>query len=157
VLEILAKIPTLNLFSREQLKNMVKSSRVRKFACGDVIIREGDQGRDVYFLLEGCISVFAGNVKINAIKRAGDVFGEMGVITEEPRSVTLIAQSECLCLSIDAERVFTGDPGKNLVYHSILYRSFAEVLARRLRKMNEEIKYLRRELALAQSRGRGAR
>jgi CRP-like cAMP-binding protein len=74
-------------------------------AAGTVFFSENQKGglfkRDkMYFLVEGQVGLFSGGKPIGTI-RAGQIFGEMGAITESPRSATAAAQAPCRVISLD--------------------------------------------------------
>ena len=101
--------PTLSettLFSElnEEEFNIVASvlepSYVKK---GDPIFHEGDAGRDMYILYSGAIKAFGtqsdGNQRLLfELKQRGQLFGEMSMVTSEPRSMTIIAAENSVVL-----------------------------------------------------------
>lgn len=150
ILSLLIKMPTLAGFGSAGLRRLVGVSELCEFSAGQAIIREGDRDRFVYFLVSGSVAVIKGGVKVNVIRRSGDIFGEMGMIDGNVRSATVAAQDHTVCVRVDADHL-EGEWGQAPVSHAVLYRAFAEVLAQRLRKMNQEIEYLRKELSAARA------
>jgi len=63
----------------------------RKFKAGDVIFKEGDPGNEAYLILNGQVKItrqYKGkNMKINQLGK-DQIFGEMAIITGEPRAAT---------------------------------------------------------------------
>ena len=59
-----------------------------------VIFEKGDDGDEMYVVLEGIISLSAGYEVLDIIE-AGDVFGEMAIIDDKMRSATAVAQTDC--------------------------------------------------------------
>ncbi|MCL2400299.1 MAG: methyl-accepting chemotaxis protein [Defluviitaleaceae bacterium] len=77
----------------------------KKFATGDVIIKEGDVSTDtMYFVLEGSVKVVKSyetlNEKLLAILKAGDLFGEMALFLKEPRTAYVVALSNVTVVEI---------------------------------------------------------
>ena len=70
--------------------------RVARYQSGAVIIAEGAESSEAYFLERGRVEVFqAGPPRRRlAVLEAGDIFGEMGVITGQSRSATVQALDE---------------------------------------------------------------
>lgn len=62
---------------------------------GDVIIQEGDVGNGFYILKMGTLGVFRGDVEVGRIETPETIFGEMSDILGEPRTCSVIAQSDC--------------------------------------------------------------
>ena len=56
-----------------------------------VIFNEGDQGEEMYYILEGEVAltkyVEGRNIEVARLK-AGDIFGEMALIRNQPRTTT---------------------------------------------------------------------
>ena len=68
------------------------------------MVREGQPGRSMFVVLRGEASVtLAGTPGEVARLRAGDVFGEMSLLTGEARSATVTAITDCDLLEIDAD------------------------------------------------------
>eukprot|EP01012_Entosiphon_sulcatum_P027329 TRINITY_DN3292_c0_g1_i1.p1 TRINITY_DN3292_c0_g1~~TRINITY_DN3292_c0_g1_i1.p1 ORF type:complete len:1141 (+),score=200.87 TRINITY_DN3292_c0_g1_i1:35-3424(+) len=71
---------------------------------GEVILKQGDRSREVYFVTSGELSVTTRDPKGNPAEvarlRFGDCFGELALLTGSPRMATVTALTECslLCL-----------------------------------------------------------
>lgn len=65
---------------------------------GDLICREGEPSRDLYFLLEGRVQVrmrdYLGVEQDLAVLTAPTMFGHMGMIDRSPRSATCLALTD---------------------------------------------------------------
>jgi len=66
-----------------------------RFVAGDCIIREGDPSDEIFVMLEGEAEVSVNSVQVGTIEE-NEIFGEMGVFTDEPRTATVTATSDCL-------------------------------------------------------------
>lgn len=78
----------------------------QSFASGELIIQEGDQGDSLYLIERGEVGVsvtVAGARRDVAALAAGDFFGEMSLMTGEPRTATCRARSDVECWVIDHE------------------------------------------------------
>ena len=70
----------------------------RIFKKGAIIIQENDFGEEIYILDQGTVEVSAivnGNHMVLGILSNGEIFGEMAVIDEKPRSATVKALEDC--------------------------------------------------------------
>jgi CRP-like cAMP-binding protein len=72
---------------------------------GHVFFAEGEKAgflrRDkMYFLLEGQVGLVVKSQAIGFVK-AGEIFGEMGAMTDMARTATAVAKTQCRVLSID--------------------------------------------------------
>jgi len=67
----------------------------RVFAAGEVLINEGDAGKESYILLEGCCKVLCrtadGRSILLSIRVGGDLVGEFAAFDDKPRSATVVA------------------------------------------------------------------
>jgi len=75
-----------------------------RFAAGEPIIRQGESGDSLFIIVQGDVLVSLGQGGINqsvTTLKSGDFFGEMSLITGEPRSATCAARTDVLCYVID--------------------------------------------------------
>ncbi len=73
------------------------------FKAGEVIFRQGDEGDCMYVLLDGEVDIYAQGKHINTL-RAGEIFGEMALIDDQPRSGSAIANTDCRVAEVDRRR-----------------------------------------------------
>lgn len=149
-LQKLGHMPTLDLFSEEDLKGALRLSKIRKYEPGELILEEGALDCWIYFLVSGNVRIVKQGEDLSILKRTGDVFGEMGIIDGSPRSASIYAIDETVCLATDASYIDRLSGNEKVAFCFILYRIFAEILANRLRlttdtlvKVKEENKRLR--------------
>lgn len=73
--------------------------------AGACMVRQGEEGQDIYFLLNGTAAVLRTDEEITqtcALLRAGDCFGEYALLARTPRMATVQASSNCEVLRIPA-------------------------------------------------------
>jgi CRP-like cAMP-binding protein len=83
--------------SPTQLEDVSSRLKPVRYRQGEVIIREGDAGQEMYFIESGRVRVVRGTgpqALLLAELGAGDLFGEMALLTGSPRSATVTAISE---------------------------------------------------------------
>ncbi len=91
--------------------------RFAPFARGEIITRQGSVAHWLYILAEGKVEVRVGSgaeEKVVAEIEAPGFFGEMGLMTGEPRRATVVAKTEVDCYRLDKEafeRIITERPG----------------------------------------------
>ncbi len=86
-------------FSAERLEELANRVKARKYNEKDIIIRQGENSNYFYIIKEGLVGVIVEVDKereeiMGNLKKAGDFFGEIGIIYNIPRSATVIALSQ---------------------------------------------------------------
>ena len=80
-----------------RLESAMRAAPVRDAAPGDVIIRQGDEADFFYVIDEGRVDVTQprrGAVRTLRGMAAGEVFGEIGLLSAVPRTATVTAASD---------------------------------------------------------------
>jgi len=79
----------------------------RPFAHGDLATRQGDPSDSLYILARGEVGIFRDNEagglsrqRLNRLSAPG-YFGEMGLLTGQARTATVIAETDVLCYRLD--------------------------------------------------------
>lgn len=98
--KLVAKVSLFAKVSEKSIKSIAKSGKERKFEVGETIVKEGETGVGFYLILDGRVEVRRKN-KILSTLSSGDVFGEMGLIDDQPRSADVVAviPTVTFCLS----------------------------------------------------------
>ena len=126
--KVLAKATLFAGVSPEVLQLVAEGVRLARFSEGDHLIEQGSSGSDMYLLLEGAVDVLVdvdGKDVLVAHMQAGDYFGEMSLLTGEPRTATIRAATGALAYQIGREAispVIESDPG----LMDLLSRNLAE-------------------------------
>ncbi len=115
------------------------------FPAGTTVFEHGTIGNKLYLILEGRVrisrSVSGMGEEALAVLDAGDVFGEMALLDDAPRSADAVAHDACLLLSITKERF------EDLLYlhkdlaYEVLW-NVIRTLIRRLRATNDKLTFL---------------
>ncbi len=95
--EYLDHVPIFAPLSDEETAQLARSSIRRVFAPGEVIVRKGQEGNSMFVIIRGSVKVqlpeAAGPRTINQLG-PNDFFGEMSLLTGEPRSANVVADEE---------------------------------------------------------------
>ncbi len=129
--------------SGSELTTLAKFSEVKRFEGGRNLFHEGDEGAEMYAVLEGqiLISKFiqGGGEEALAILGRGAFFGEMSLIDGEPRSADAKAhKGAATVIAFDNEtlnEVMTMDPFAALDFMKLLCR----LICKRLREIDEKV------------------
>ena len=104
--ELIRKVPLFARCSRAELKEIAKLADEIDLAEGKEMTREGAPGREFFVLLEGTADVKKNSRKVNTLG-PGDFFGEIALVSHEPRTATVITDRSFRRLLDDAPRVKT--------------------------------------------------
>lgn len=95
VADIVRAIPIFSGLSREDVAKVLGKMEETSFGAGTTIFSQGDQGDAFYLIQSGAVQVMlesgAGKSEIIAVLGPKDWFGEMALLTGEPRSATIFA------------------------------------------------------------------
>ncbi len=119
-----------NALNQEQREALAMRCKPVELSRGSVLMHQGDAATSMYVIMEGAISigigVRPGEQQEVAISAAGDVVGEMSLMTGAPRTATVTALTRVRVLEV------TKDAISELLSHSPeLFERFSRVLAQR--------------------------
>ena len=111
----------------------------RHLIRGDVLFNEGDPPDSIHLVLSGRIAIAIANPidrreSVVALMEPGDLFGELGMLDDGPRSAMARALEPSLVLEIPYEPVL-----EMFDRHPRLLRNVTRLLAQRLRAMDEAL------------------
>lgn len=97
--------PLFKDFSVDELVAVIHGLNLITFEAGDIILTEGDAGDSMYMLTAGTVKAVKRNaagrqVAVNELSE-GAFFGEISILTGQPRSATVVATSHCELLELD--------------------------------------------------------
>ncbi|MGB5136115.1 MAG: mechanosensitive ion channel family protein [Prochlorococcaceae cyanobacterium] len=135
-MDLLAQNVYFSHLSPAQLQQVAPHTRCVRFAAGEAVIIEGEEGDALFQLVEGRVEVIklleGGFEKKVAELEPGAIFGEMGVFSGETRSATVRALQECVLLEVERD-----DLRPLLEGNSTLVERLAELVSeRRARLIN---------------------
>ena len=100
-------IEGVDLFSKlsdQQRSEMARGTVSRTYGDGEAIVRQGQVGDSMYVVRSGSVAVvLEPDRREVATIPAGGYFGEMSLLTGEPRSATVVARGEVVVLEVSAE------------------------------------------------------
>ena len=116
VIESLRRIDLFKGLPDDDLRALVDVLKGFKAGPGDHLFDEGDEDDKFFLVTAGAVEIVkavpGGGKEKLAVRRAGDVFGEMALLNHAPRSATARAVGECECLTLamaDFEWLMGGD------------------------------------------------
>ncbi len=94
-------------FNQDERRALMEMWKSKQFARGEVLLEEGKKGAGLYLCLSGALEVSKkqpGGQVILAQLGAGDMFGEMSLITGQPTVATVTAVSDCFVLRLTKQK-----------------------------------------------------
>ena len=140
--DLVRRAPLFQDLSGWEARKVVLLGRLERVQAGEIVIRKGAAGKDMYMIVSGRARVFDRGADdhetVLAVLDTGAIFGEMGLVTGEVRSASVVAETdgELLRLDFDAlERIRRRFPYTG----AKLFRNLARILSQRLRHATEVI------------------
>ena len=101
---ILAGVDLFSTLSDAQRAAIAAATVTRTYGDGEAIVRQGDAGDTMFVVCSGRVAVVIepDRREVAAIERGG-YFGEMSLLTGDPRTATVVARGEVVVLEVSAE------------------------------------------------------
>jgi CRP-like cAMP-binding protein len=101
----LPKIPLLSSLNADDLRYVIEHVAMRDCEPGDVVMRQGEQGGSLFVIVSGRVHVVAEGPPRRELAALTDgaFFGELALLTNFPRSATVIAAEPTQLLEISRE------------------------------------------------------
>ena len=132
-LDHLSSVPLFSACSRRELGKLAKAGDELHAKDGQVLINQGDAGREAFVVIEGTAAVKRGNRKVASLG-PGDCVGELALLDHGPRTATVMADGD-MTLFVLGARQFAG------VLEDVpsLSRKVMAALAARVRELDSKI------------------
>lgn len=128
-------------FTTKEIQILLKFFKYKKFKNKEVVFNEGEIGDEFYIIKKGIVDIckksYLGDRSVAKILE-GDIFGEMSVIDNMPRSASAKADTECELICIkktDFYKLKSKHPNIAVKFLDILL----DIIAKRLRETTSKI------------------
>ncbi len=97
--DLVAKVPFFHSVGASVIADVARLLRARDYPARGAIMRRGERGDCMYFIASGEVEVRLrpGTIRLGP----GEFFGEIALLTGEPRSATVVALQPCTLLTLD--------------------------------------------------------
>lgn len=145
VLEQLRKIALFEGLKPQALELVAKVATEERHATGTKIFQHGDAGDKLYLILEGRVRISRDvpgmGEEALAVLGPGEVFGEMALLDESPRSADARVHERCRLLAIPKD----GFDDLLFLHKDLAYEvlwSIVRMLVARLRETTDKLTFL---------------
>ena len=143
--DVLANMPLFARLTDRELLRVMQAVQVRECHDGEVVIREGDKGDELFIVLEGKVRVSRGDQTLTHLGR-GEHVGEMALIRSVPRSASVTAVGPAELIAIRRSDFFEILRKEHEIAVKMLWQ-FLGVLADRLDHTSSELREMKRGFA----------
>jgi CRP-like cAMP-binding protein len=142
--EVLGRATLFRGIPLNGLSHLAEQGREQTFPAGAILMQQGESSHNMYVIVSGKVSVERSHpALIDPIILAelgpGDVVGEMGLLDDEPRTATVIANEDTETVELGA-----GALSEAMVRYPEVAKSLLRMLSRRLRSTDELIEQMLR-------------
>ena len=100
LLEIFSMVDFLRDLPLSRARSLLQVARRMTLPAGEHIVTQGAKGDSFYIIVTGTVQVVRDGVPIKRY-RAGDYFGEMAILLEQPRRADVIAKTDVDLVALD--------------------------------------------------------
>lgn len=101
----LVDTPLFRDFSQEELVAVIRGLRLHTYGPGEIVCSAGEPGDSLFILTTGAVRAYMRDKRGKHVQVRemfeGEFFGEMSVLTGNPRSATITCSGECELLELD--------------------------------------------------------
>ena len=133
VAAMLGQAPIFAALTERQLKSLAKTAKVVAYPANAAIVKKGEPGIGLYLLLAGQAEVRQGDRTLAKLG-AGQFFGEMTLLDDQPRSADVVAVTPAECAVLSRWEFWGFAKGEPEVLQAVL-----KEMARRLRETNRSL------------------
>jgi glucose-6-phosphate 1-dehydrogenase len=127
--ESLQRVPLFRGAEALLLNQVVLALTPRAASPGEVIIKKGDIGTEMFVIVRGDVEVLDDDGHVRATLHPGDCFGEVALLFAEPRNATVRATSPCDLFVLEK-----GDFARILRDHTQLAEAVMQIARERYRR-----------------------
>ncbi len=133
-------IPFFMEFAEEDLAETAQMSSWLKFSPDSYILKEGDLGSSFWIILKGSVRVekalgVGKPAVVLTVIPQGECFGEMSIISGNPRTASITANEEVFLYKIDGALLEKARDALQLKF----YKKFSQILVARLSRSSERL------------------
>jgi len=139
----LSKVPLFQELEPSRLKLLAFTSEMVNFLNGEVLFKAGEPGDCAYVIMEGEVEILstADDAAVVGVLQINQIFGELALLNDEPRSATLRARGDLKVMKISESlfmELIRESPGLAL--------NVVRQLSQKLAVSHQQVELLRQQL-----------
>ncbi|KAF6202881.1 hypothetical protein GE061_003287 [Apolygus lucorum] len=103
--ELIRKVEILSNLNEDERLKLGDALQSKTYAKGEEIIKQGDQADGMYFIESGHVTINVAGNQDNTLKlktlKPGDYFGELALLTHQPRAASAVAETDVVVAFLD--------------------------------------------------------
>jgi CRP-like cAMP-binding protein len=131
-LELINKIEFFSRFDESDKVTMANMATFEKYQPGDKLIKQNTSNTYLFFIINGNVDIVIDYKIVVSLCGGGHVFGEMSFVDYSPTSATVVANTKVVAMLFDTGKINLMIEPTHYKLRMDIYRSCAEILARRL-------------------------
>ncbi len=141
--DLLTALDVFKGLDNDEISLIIPICKVKYFFKGEVIFEDNAPGDDLFVIIDGEVSVQLEaitphfDIAITKLVR-GQIFGEMALIDNEPRSAKVSCFTECACLVISGSELRNIFEANTKMGYKVMF-NLAKIISRRIRKTNRRL------------------
>ncbi len=130
------RVDLFNGLTASDVHKIFAKGMTQRVPKGETVFFKGTTGSQMYIILGGEVGVYDGQKRIADLS-VGDTFGEMSLLSNEPRNATIVAHSD-VNLFVLSEQVFQKLLTKRVAVQILL--NIARTMAKRITDTNMKLR-----------------
>ncbi|QTA79514.1 Cyclic nucleotide-binding protein, DUF4388 [Desulfonema limicola] len=138
----LSDFPIFQSLDNEISREFTACLRFDEFAVGELIIKKGDPGKNLYIIISGKVEVMGDDEMRIAVMGTGEIFGEMSLLSGNTVGATIIAIEPTTVLYITGQSlktILSSSPKLQMYFTRLLAGRMAEINIARSKEFSSGI------------------
>jgi CRP-like cAMP-binding protein len=131
-LELINKIGFFTRFDQQDKVTMANMADFKQFLPGENLIEQDSINMQLMFIINGTVDIVIGGKLVVSLAGGGHVFGELSFVHESPASASVVANTKTVAMIFDTSKINLMVEPAYYKLRMNVYRSCAEILAKRL-------------------------
>lgn len=121
--DMLMPIPLLSSLPQETFAEVLTAVKLVRAAPGTTVVEQASEGHSFFMVARGALQVVRrdaeGNTQQLAALHDGSIFGEMALLSPDPRSASVVATTDCDLLEFDGDALSALATDKTLIANAL--------------------------------------